>query len=154
MNNDINELSEAIFKNASQKGFWDEYNLIMDKLNNGYQTNGDRTFTDKEIDSIKFAFSCQRMMLIVSELGEAVEAKRTGKKANWEAYQKVLDEKNVDFDAEAFKEFIKDSPEDELADSYIRHGDMAGGEGINLGKHVEHKMKYNTTRPRLHGKEF
>lgn len=156
MKNDLNELSKQVFNNAHKKGFWDEHNTIMDKLAHYENLPNDDApkLTTKEIEAIKYAFSCQRMMLIISELGEAVEAKRTGKKGDWDSYQKVLHEKSVSFDKDAFKEYIKDCPEDEIADALIRILDMTGGEGINIGKHVEHKAAYNSTRPRLHGKDF
>ena len=144
----MNQLAKKVFDNAHSKGFWDEYNEIMERLRKGM------TLNHAQIESIKFAFSCQRLMLIVSELGEMVEAKRIGKKANWEVYEKLLKEKGVDFDAELFKQLIKDSPEDEFADSIIRHMDMAGGEGIDIQKHISHKMRYNALRERLHGKSF
>lgn len=154
MKNNLNELSKEVFANASRKGFWNEYNGIMERMENSKTPLGVDIFTQSDINAVKFAFSCQRMMLIVSELGEMVEAKRIGKKADWDSYEKVLHEKGIAFDRESFKLYIKDSPEDEFADSIIRHHDMAGGEGINLGKHVEHKMAYNSTRERLHGKNF
>lgn len=69
------------------------------------------------------------LMLVVTELSEAVNADRIGKYA-----QRVMFEKNFDTpqsDPEAhwkfcFETFIKDSVEDELADAVIRLLDFAG----------------------------
>lgn len=67
------------------------------------------------------------LMLIVSEVGEAVEALRTGSYA---------------LHAE------------ELADVCIRVFDYCGKHGIDLGKFILHKMEINETRPLRHGKVF
>jgi NTP pyrophosphatase (non-canonical NTP hydrolase) len=40
----------------------------------------------------------------------------------------------------------------ELADIIIRVGDLAGALGIDLDREVKHKMEFNATRPRMHGK--
>jgi NTP pyrophosphatase (non-canonical NTP hydrolase) len=76
-------------------------------------------------------------MLIVSELGEACEALRTGMRQ---------DGKN--------KEWYKDSFEDELADAMIRICDLSESEGIDLEWQIKKKMKYNQTRLYKHGKKF
>ena len=55
---------------------------------------------------------------------------------------------------ENFRELIKDSLEDELADAVIRIADMCGYLGIDLEKHIELKMKYNATREYKHGKRY
>lgn len=152
---ELNKLAKEVFANAFNKGFWDEYNDIIRKMDDKKEPlYHDIGFTQKEIDAVKMAFSAQRLMLIISELGEHIEAKRTGKIADWDAYQRALNEKGVKFDAELFKQYIKDSPGDEYADSIIRHMDQAGGEDIDLDLHVTHKMLYNAQRPRLHGKKF
>jgi NTP pyrophosphatase (non-canonical NTP hydrolase) len=53
----------------------------------------------------------------------------------------------------AFKETIKDSAEDELADLLLRVLDLAGAMGVDLNWHVAAKFKYNKTRGYKHGKE-
>ena len=67
------------------------------------------------------------LMLIVTELGEACEADRKG-------------------EDEHFKE--------EVADVYIRLGDMCEYLGIDIEKEIIKKMKYNETRPKKHGKRY
>lgn len=61
------------------------------------------------------------LMLVITELSEAVEAHRKGRHA---------DRKNYDDSAQTtlnFERYIKDSVDDELADAYIRLLDLAGG---------------------------
>ena len=69
------------------------------------------------------------LMLVVSEIGEMVEAHRAGKRANLEAYNEPL------FGGCApFTHFIKDTLEDEMADVAIRLGDLAGALGVDFDK--------------------
>jgi NTP pyrophosphatase (non-canonical NTP hydrolase) len=74
----------------------------------------------------------EMLMLIVSELGEAVEAHRKG-----------------EFGLEK-----KDTFEDELADTAIRLFDLCGGLGIDLEKQIAWKMSFNQTRAPKHGKNY
>jgi hypothetical protein len=71
----------------------------------------------------------QQLMLVVSELSEALEADRNGRRALWDTYhgdmQLAGDIEGVF--ATLFRENIKDSVGDELADAYIRLCDFAGG---------------------------
>lgn len=74
------------------------------------------------------------LCLVISELMEAVEADRIGKYANKERfdYYMSLKERSDDEFIYAFKYDIKDSVEDELADSCIRLLDLAGLRGYDL----------------------
>ena len=108
----LNELSEEIYQNNKEKGFWDKERNVGEML-----------------------------MLVTSELGEAMEAHRKGRFANLESY-------------EEFEDAIKDTFEDEIADSVIRLLDMCGGLGIDIDTHVRLKLEYNKTRERLHGKKY
>lgn len=105
------------------------------------------------------------LMLTVSELSEALEALRkdhyADKDAVTELYQDIVlnkydDEFNImDGPWKAgFEKHIKSSFEDELADVAIRLFDMCGGLGVNLEKHIEMKMMYNSMRGHKHGKKF
>ena len=69
------------------------------------------------------------LMLVVSEIGEMVEAHRTGKRANIEAYNEPLLG-----GCAPFTSFIKDTLEDEMADVAIRLGDLAGALGVDFDK--------------------
>ena len=56
--------------------------------------------------------------------------------------------------SEDFDDAIKDTFEDEIADSVIRLLDMCGGLGIDIDTHIRLKLEYNKTRERLHGKSY
>lgn len=112
----LNELAEEIYQNNKEKGFWDKERNVGEML-----------------------------MLVTSELGEAMEAHRKGRFANLEAYEEF---------SEDFEDAIKDTFEDEIADSVIRLLDMCGGLGIDIDTHIRLKLEYNKTRERLHGKSY
>ena len=69
------------------------------------------------------------LMLVVSEIGEMVEAHRAGKRANLEVYND-----GTFNSSENFKVLIKDTLEDEMADVVIRLGDLAGALGVDFDK--------------------
>lgn len=94
----IIDLVRIAHANAEAHGFWDE---------------------ERELGTL--------LMLIVSELGEALEAHRKGDMKNFA---------------------------EELADVAIRLGDLCGGLDIDLEWEIIQKMEYNQTRPRLHGKAY
>ena len=77
------------------------------------------------------------LCLIVSELMEAVEADRKSKRANRDVYEdRMRSLKSVDSVIESFVRLfeyhIKDTVEDELADTAIRLMDLAGAKNVNL----------------------
>lgn len=76
------------------------------------------------------------LMLIVSELGEALEAHRCGKFTKWDLYNSAISKKGVRYGAkqefleqrrtEIFEMIVKDTFEDEIADVFIRLFDFCG----------------------------
>lgn len=74
----------------------------------------------------------EMLMLVVSELGEAIEAHRSG----------------------LFGMEKKDTFEDEIADAVIRLFDLCGGLGIDLEKQMEWKLAFNKKRGLRHGKAY
>jgi len=90
-----------------------------------------------------------KLMLVVSELGEAMEALRSGKMCKLDD-----DDKLSLMGPNQFKYKVKDTFEDEIADAIIRLLHLCGCEGIDIQSHVIAKMNYNETRDRKHGKEF
>lgn len=121
---DIKQTCKEVNTIAKEKGFWDEERNVGELL-----------------------------MLIVSELGEAIEAHRKDKFANSELYEEQLHIGAVEQD-QVFETFMKDTFEDEIADSVIRLFDLAEGLDIDLEWHISEKMKYNSTREKLHGKAY
>lgn len=114
----LNESAQLIYQNNKEKGFWDKERNVGEML-----------------------------MLVVSELGEAMEAHRKGRFAtdeDWLLYGETGD----------FAYCIKDTFQDEIADAIIRLLDMSAGLGIDLEDHINHKVAYNTTRARFHGKSY
>ena len=128
---ELNKLASQIYEGNAEKGFWD---------------GSSKDVKDKKEVALK-------LMLIVSELGEAMESHRKGKFANIEMYKHDMEVFPASF-TDNFVDRIKDSFEDEIADTIIRLFDMAGGLGIDLEFHIEIKLKYNATREKLHGKKY
>lgn len=124
----IKILIKKSYKNARDKGFWNQ------KRNLG-----------------------ELLMLIVSELGEALEANRKERIANEKEVNELIYKQDFissdDF-IKCFESQIKDTFQDEIADVFIRLEDLCGGLNIDIEKYIELKMKYNSTRKKLHGKKY
>lgn len=91
------------------------------------------------------------LMLVTSELGEALESHRKGKFSNWEHFENDISKLGK---IESFKLHIKDTFEDEIADAVLRLLDLSARLNIDLEKHINAKVEYNKTRPHLHGKNY
>lgn len=123
----LNELSQQIFKANQAKGFWD---------------------TKRNVGEV--------LMLCVSELAEALEADRKEHYAELSEMETFLDTQIFDeksFNLE-FEYRIKNTFEDELADTIIRILDYCGGRNIDIDKYIELKLRYNELRPHKHGKKY
>jgi NTP pyrophosphatase (non-canonical NTP hydrolase) len=118
----LNTLAQGIYEGNKSRGFWSKDHQ-----------SGDRSRNFGEL-----------LMLITSELGEALEAHRKDRWADIRAYR----ENGI------FKDAIKDTVEDEIADAVIRLLDLCAGYGIDLDFHLNEKLKYNATRPYLHNKAY
>lgn len=97
-----------------------------------------------------------RLMLVVSELSEALEADRHAKYVaplSIEAKQYLMDYPDEQF-KETFITHVKDRFEDEIADAVIRLFDMAQARGMDLEFHIDAKLRYNSLRPYKHGKAY
>ena len=102
------------------------------------------------------------LMLVVSELSEALEADRNNKHADMDSFYQQLHNDEPSFFGmsedyrfkEAFKAHVKDSFEDEIADAIIRLMDLCYRYGIDIETHMALKMHYNELRPYKHGKAY
>lgn len=132
----LNDLARQLHERAKAKGFWDE---------------------KREIGTL--------LMLIVSELSEALEADRKGSYAKIDDPESIIDGRTIRQDLDLsindkvefeniFRNQVKDTFEDELADVAIRLFDLVGEMGIDIEKHMLLKMEYNSTRPYKHGKAY
>lgn len=113
-------------------------NINLNKLRDqAYKTACDHGFHDKEFSNEHL------LMLVITELAEAVEADRKGKVA-----QRRMFEMNCDTPQEdpihhwcfCFDHFIKDSVQDELADAVIRLLDLAGYKNIDIEDFTEDEI--------------
>lgn len=144
----LNQLRDEIHANAKEKGFYDN---------------------PKEIGTL--------LMLVVSELAEALEADRADYFCDFRKYEerkkysfelKHKQETDVNFmtrspssiqsseeiEKEAFEIYIKNTFEDELADVIIRVLDIYGYFNIDIERNVLAKMEYNKTREKMHSKRY
>ena len=93
---DLKQYSKLCHKISKEKGFWDSPRNMGEML-----------------------------MLIVTELSEAMEAHRLRDKENFN---------------------------EEIADTFIRLFDLCGGLNIDIAKEIKKKMLHNKKRPYKHGK--
>ena len=126
----ITELCKAAHDNAVAKGFY------------GDDGKGERN-------------KAELLMLIVSELGEALEADRNNYHCGNDIAKRLLDDPIRDIAwKNDFENLVKDSFSDEISDTFIRLADMCGYLGIDIESHIACKMAYNATREKLHGKKY
>lgn len=107
----------------------------MDIIEQAYQSAKKRGFHERVYSDEHY------ITLIISELTEAVEADRKGKRANvisFENHRELMEFK------ERYEAFIKDSVEDELADACIRIYDFAGATGKRATLHRKEIDAYKT----------
>jgi NTP pyrophosphatase (non-canonical NTP hydrolase) len=141
---EINRLAKEINKIAEDKGFWEEYDQAVILLKDYPRIQ----------KAVKRAFFSQKLMLVTSELGEALEALREDHLA---IIPKKFTIKYLENETDWFEKFekdIKNTFDDELADAIIRLLDLAEKMGIDMDWHIKAKMIYNSQRPHKHGKNF
>jgi NTP pyrophosphatase (non-canonical NTP hydrolase) len=117
-------MQQEAHRNAREKGFWDN----------------------------KESSPGSKLMLVVSELSEALEEDRDHGRLDW-IYVRDFQGSKRDWDPRVHNSSRK--PEGfgvELADAVIRIGDIAERHGVDLSECIRIKMEHNRTRPRMHGK--
>lgn len=115
---EIKELVQKAHENAKEKGFWEHIDLLMSH----------KEFYNRAEDTANVNNAIGNMlMLIVSELGEALEGLRKADYINFH---------------------------EELADVAIRLADLCGGLDIDLEAEIIKKMEKNKQRPYKHNKAF
>lgn len=94
-----------------------------------YQCACAHGFHDEELSDEHF------LMLVITELAEAVEADRQNKRSNYPSFKAGINFQAVTTDEmwkEAFEAYLKNTVEDELADAVIRLLDLAGYRKFDL----------------------
>lgn len=127
MEKTLNEIANQIHAVNKEKGFWDKERNVGELL-----------------------------MLVVTELAEALEAHRKGEMVDKDLIKRlsVVYPQVEEYNNSYFAAYIKDKFEDEIADTFIRLFDLCGGLGIDIDTHIRMKVEYNKSRERLHGKKY
>lgn len=150
----INKLAKQAYENSKSKGFYEDYDNLVTLLQD-YQQDTAYVVTE-HLEYLKQVSTAQKIALIQSEASEMLESDRKDKECGLIGLE-VDFIRREDDDTEfqkLFRDFIKDTKEDELADIMIRCLDYAGREGIDLEAHILAKMRYNSLRPHKHGKNY
>lgn len=109
--------------------------------NKAYKAACEHGFHDKQISDEH----C--LMLVITELSEAIEADRKACRANIDAFKRrfalTVDKPSTEAFKEAFEVFIKDTVEDELSDACIRLLSLAGLRGTDLSKCKKFEMLFS-----------
>lgn len=131
----LNEWAKVIHENAVNHGWWE---------------------SDRELPEI--------LMLIVSELSEALEESRAGRPMEWhgcmlnDAVPCMQKEYGCEDNfVEETCTYRMEKPEGiavEVIDALIRILDWCGKEGLDVERLVQEKHDYNKIRPYKHGKVF
>jgi NTP pyrophosphatase (non-canonical NTP hydrolase) len=109
-------MAQEAFDTSENHGFHDDLNDMRRVI---------EKYEPRLLKSFDIQIGLARLMLMVSELGEAAEGLRHGDEANYG---------------------------EELADTMIRIGDEAMRRDVPLGTVTIEKMAKNIGRPRMHGK--
>lgn len=121
----LNEFAQQIHADNVARGFWE---------------------TKRQIPEL--------LMLVVSELSEALEADRKNHFATDEDLSEAVNADTDDAEHFVFVTKIKNTFQDEIADAIIRLLDLSAGMGIDIENHIKAKLAYNRTRPNKHGKKY
>lgn len=127
----IDALCEQCFIASSGKGFWSDYDEIRTIIGAG---GAQGPATSKLLKALEGMMVGQKIALIGSELGEALEANR--KHLSSDHLPELSGE------------------EEELADVAIRSFDFSGKRKLRLGIAIVLKLRFNAGREHMHGKAY
>lgn len=112
----ITQLADDSHATATEKGFWEAPDPYLAEIN-------------------------LKLMLIVSEVAEAMEVLRRHYDGKVNPYSKMTDDQQSDFT-------------EEIIDVIIRSLDLVGNFTVNPGSVMLAKMAKNQRRPKMHSKRF
>ncbi len=123
--------------NSTERAFIDPYNLLalsihMDNVRKGFWPEGGRSDGRASVEGQRNVGVM--LMLVVTELSEALEADR----------KKLMDDKLTHHKGVTV----------EIADAIIRLMDLGYGLGLPVAEAMAEKLAYNRTRPFKHGKAY
>lgn len=126
---------EKCHKLATENGWWDD----LPELKNGEHWNRERN-----------SWIADKVELIENEAAEAVEALRDNKIADFSKYNEDLERRKITmrekgedgFNKTSFKNIIKDTFEDEIADVFIRTCDIIGHFNYSFDNELHIGEKY------------
>ena len=128
---DLNKLIKEAHANAIEKGFYECHECggvgeVRDNFQgcDCHNCNGTGIDQNKNIPEL--------LMLVITEISEAVEALRCEKFADWESYNTWIKEPESYLPTNTFELYIKDTFEDEIADVFIRLADLCGYLGVEI----------------------
>ena len=139
MKTNLNDLAKHCHNEAKQKGWYDKERPVTELL-----------------------------MLTVCEISEAVEADRKQKhcEVSQDDFKRLVknymeqmeysgvEAKPITVENSVFQNHIKDTFQDEIADTMIRLLDLVGYMDIDIDFHIQKKLQYNQSRPQKHGKAY
>jgi len=134
----LRELQQVAWQNSEDKGFHADRPNRADFVTG---ERGDRAYAIALRDN-----QANKLMLIVGEASEGHEELRNGKAGNETYYPTDRPFLKGPFKPEGLPS--------ELADIVIRAFDNAEIEKIDLAAMIAEKIRYNATRPAMHGKQF
>ena len=123
---ELNKLIEIAYNNIKSKGFINDYRMLLDSIADA--TNAKNHLQMDRLTSYCMNTErCKDLMLVNTELSEAIDALRNGDNNHFE---------------------------EEIADTLIRLFSICGKYNINVENIVLDKMDVNKSRPIMHGKLF
>jgi len=142
----IDELKKKSHEIAVNKGFWKDYEIA------------DNQKSEKESQIFRDLFISQKLLLMISELTESMESLRKSRTCQGDsALIQELCEQSItqpNLFQMRFIHHVKDTFEDELADTFIRLADLCEKLDIDIENFIKMKMAFNSMRPEKHDKNF